>query len=56
MIRRHGAYVTLALEIANMESGEPTNGLQSDVTYEKLRRARQKYQEAQNVLKAPVET
>ncbi len=55
VIRRHNAYEGLALEIAGLESGQLANGLQSDVTYEKLRRARQKYEEAQGVLKALVD-
>ncbi len=55
VIRRHIAYVGLALEIAGLESGKPANGLQSDVTYEKLRRARQKYEEAQGVLQVLVD-
>ncbi len=55
VIRRHNAYVGLAMEIAGLESGKSANGLQSDVTYEKLRRARQKYEEAQGVLQALVD-
>ncbi len=55
VIKRHSAYVGLAMEIACLESGKSANGLQSDVTYEKLRRARQKYEEAQGVLQALVD-
>ncbi len=55
VIRRYSAYVGLALEIAGLESGKSANGLQSDVTYEKLHRARQKYEEAQGVPQALVD-
>lgn len=55
VVRRHSAYVGLALEIAGLESGKSANGLQADITYEKLRKARQKYEEAQGVLQALVD-
>lgn len=47
---RHGAYVELALEIARLELNKGADNANADISYDKLRRRRQEYEEARNVL------
>ncbi len=47
---RHGAYVALALEIAALELNKGTDSANADISYDKLRRRRQEYEESRSVL------
>ena len=47
---RHGAYVELALAIAALELNKGVEGTNADISYDKLRRQRQEYEESRSVL------
>ena len=47
---RHSAYVDLALEIAALELNKGAEGANADISYDKLRRRRQEYEESRSVL------
>ncbi len=47
---RHGAYVALALEIAALELNKGADSANADLSYDKLRRRRQEYEESRSVL------
>ena len=47
---RHTAYVKLALEIAGIELDKDAKGPNADLSYDKLRRRRQEYEECRSVL------
>ena len=47
---RHSAYVELALEIATLELNKEEMGPNADLSYDKLRRRRQEYEESRSVL------
>ena len=47
---RHSAYVELALEIAALELQKKDKGPNADLSYDKLRRRRQEYEESRSVL------
>ncbi len=47
---RHTAYVKLALEIASVELDKGAKGANADLSYDKLRRRRQEYEEFRSVL------
>ncbi len=47
---RHGAYVALALEIAALELNKGVDSANADISYDKLRRRRQEYEESRSVL------
>ncbi len=49
---RHSAYVDLALEIAALELNKGAEGANADISYDKLRRRRQEYEESRSVLSA----
>ena len=47
---RHGAYVALALAMAALELNKGVEGANADISYDKLRRRRQEYEESRSVL------
>ncbi len=47
---RHGAYVELALAMAALELNKGAEGANADISYDKLRRRRQEYEESRSVL------
>ncbi len=47
---RHGAYVALALEMAALELNKGAESANADISYDKLRRRRQEYEESRSVL------
>ncbi len=47
---RHGSYVALALEIAALELNKGVDSANADLSYDKLRRRRQEYEESRSVL------
>ncbi len=47
---RHGAYVELALAMAALELNKGEDGANADISYDKLRRRRQEYEESRSVL------
>ncbi|MCZ6743503.1 MAG: hypothetical protein O7D31_02295, partial [Alphaproteobacteria bacterium] len=47
---RHGAYVALALEMAALELNKGVDSANADISYDKLRRRRQEYEESRSVL------
>ncbi|MCH7635459.1 MAG: hypothetical protein IIA36_12335 [Proteobacteria bacterium] len=47
---RHGAYVALALEMAALELNKGAESSNADISYDKLRRRRQEYEESRSVL------
>ena len=47
---RHGAYVALALEMAALELSKGADSANADISYDKLRRRRQEYEESRSVL------
>ncbi len=47
---RHGAYVELALAMAALELNKGVEGANADISYDKLRRRRQEYEESRSVL------
>ena len=47
---RHGAYVELALEMAALELNKGAESANADISYDKLRRRRQEYEESRSVL------
>ncbi len=46
----HGAYVALALEMAALELNKGVESANADISYDKLRRRRQEYEESRSVL------
>ncbi len=47
---RHNAYVQLALEIAALELNKRADAANADISYDKLRRRRQEYEESRSGL------
>ncbi len=47
---RHGAYVALAMEMAALELHKGAESANADISYDKLRRRRQEYEESRSVL------
>lgn len=47
---RHGAYVELAMAMAALELHKDAEGVDADISYDKLRRRRQEYEESRSVL------
>ncbi len=47
---RHSAYVDLALEMAALELNKGAESSNADISYDKLRRRRQEYEESRSVL------
>jgi len=47
---RHGDYIRLAMQIAELELSADGKSPKPDISYEKLRRLREEYEEARRVL------